>query len=123
MFKYELSDLKTKAERLASAVVPPYVILLQGDLGSGKTTYAQFFLAQILINKDKTVISPTFTIINTYDTIKGTVWHADLYRLKNEAELFELGLIEFAHVGITLIEWSNIIEPYVADVPKTIIEL
>lgn len=123
MFKYELPELKAKAERLATAITAPHAILLRGDLGAGKTTFTQFFLKSILVDKNQSVSSPTFTIINTYKTIKGKVWHADLYRLKSEAELFELGLIEFAHMGITLIEWSDIIEPYIADIPKTIIEL
>ncbi len=123
MYKYTLSDLQHKAKTLSSIVIAPHVIILEGDLGAGKTTFAQYFLKSILVNAEQTIISPTFTLVNVYNTTKGIVWHADLYRLRNEAELFELGLIEFAHNGITLIEWADYILPYINKVPKTVISL
>ena len=123
MFRYKLSQLKSIAGSLSTTIKPPYSVILQGNLGAGKTTFAKFFLQPILLKKNQTVVSPTFTIINTYETTKGVVWHADLYRLNDESELIELGLIEFAHGGITIIEWADIIEPYITDVPKTVIEL
>lgn len=123
MYKYTLNELKSKAETLASNVLAPHAIILEGNLGAGKTTFAQYFLKPILINANQSIVSPTFTLVNIYDTTKGIIWHADLYRLKNESELFELGLIEFVHSGITLIEWADYIKPYIEAVPKTIIKL
>lgn len=123
MYKYTLSDLKYKAEKLSYQVSAPHAIILSGSLGSGKTTFAQYFLKPILINPNQSITSPTFNIINVYDTTKGVVWHADLYRLKNEVEVFELGLIEFAHNGIVLIEWADCILPYLNNISQTVIRL
>ncbi len=113
------------AEDLASNIKPPYTILLQGNLGVGKTTFSQFFLKSILINKNQVITSPTFNIINVYDTIKGSVWHVDLYRLESKEEIFNLGLLEFIRIGITLIEWPHIIYNYIikSTTPYKIIEL
>ena len=123
MYKYDLLELKKKAENLVRIITAPHSILLHGNLGAGKTAFAQFFLKPILVDNNQTIASPTFTVINTYETIKGSVWHADLYRLKSERELLELGLIEFMQVGIALVEWSELIEPYIQHLPKTVIEL
>lgn len=125
MYKYDIIKLKQIAEELASSINPPYIILLQGKLGAGKTTFSQFFLKSILINKHQVITSPTFNIINVYETIKGTVWHVDLYRLENKDEVFNLGLLEFIHTGIALIEWPEIIYDYVinSNVPYKVIQL
>ena len=97
------------AEDLANSINPPCTILLKGNLGAGKTTFSQFFLKQILISKNQIITSPTFNIINVYNTIKGVVWHVDLYRLESKEEVFNLGLFEFMQNGIALIEWPNLI--------------
>lgn len=109
MYKYTLHELKYMAEDLANSINLPYTILLKGNLGAGKTTFSQFFLKQILMNKNQIITSPTFNIINVYNTIKGVVWHVDLYRLESKEEVFNLGLLEFMQNGIALIEWPNLI--------------
>lgn len=125
MYKYDINKLKKVAEELASNINPPYTILLQGNLGVGKTTFSQFFIQSILINKQQVITSPTFNIINVYETIKGTLWHVDLYRLENKEEIFNLGLLEFIHTGIALIEWPEMICEYVtnSNIPYKIIQL
>lgn len=125
MYKYDINKLKQIAEELANNINPPYTILLQGNLGVGKTTFSQFFLQSILINKQQVITSPTFNIINVYETIKGAVWHIDLYRLENKEEIFNLGLLEFIHIGIALIEWPEMIYNYVinSNIPYKIIHL
>jgi tRNA threonylcarbamoyladenosine biosynthesis protein TsaE len=125
MYKYDINKLKQMAEELANNVNPPYTILLQGNLGVGKTTFSQFFLQHILINKQQVITSPTFNIINVYETIKGTIWHVDLYRLENKEEIFNLGLLEFIYNGIALIEWPEIIYDYVinSNIPYKVIQL
>ena len=125
VYKYNLSVLKQMANDLANNITPPYTILLQGNLGVGKTAFSQFFLQSILINKNQVITSPTFNIINVYDTIKGTVWHVDLYRLENKEEIFNLGLLEFINSGIALIEWPEMIYDYVinSNIPYKIINL
>ena len=125
MYKYDINKLKQMAEELANNVNPPYTILLQGNLGVGKTTFSQFFLQHILINKQQVITSPTFNIINVYETIKGTIWHVDLYRLENKEEIFNLRLLEFIYNGIALIEWPEIIYDYVinSNIPYKVIQL
>lgn len=125
MYKYNINALQQMATDLANSINPPYTILLQGNLGAGKTTFSQFFLQSILMNKNQSVTSPTFNIISTYDTVKGEVWHVDLYRINNQEEIINLGLMEFIYTGIALIEWPNLIYDYVinSNVPYKIIEL
>ena len=119
--KYSLNELQKIAEELAQRVVDPHVILLTGNLGAGKTTFTKFFIKSISDNI--TVTSPTFNIINTYETRKGIIWHADLYRLNNINELEPLGLLDFIYSCISIIEWPNIIKPYLKDINITEINL
>ena len=117
MYKYSLNELQYRAESLAHDICSPFVVLLQGDLGAGKTTFSQFFLRSILIDKSQSISSPTFNIVNIYDTTKGIVWHVDLYRIETVEEVFNLGLLEFIHQGIAIIEWPELILGYLKDVP------
>ena len=102
------SEQHTKglAESLAKTAKKGDVFLLSGDLGMGKTTFARFFIRE-LMEDDTVVTSPTFTLIQTYDAPQVRVYHADLYRLVSPEEVFELGLEEAFEKGITLIEWPE----------------
>jgi tRNA threonylcarbamoyladenosine biosynthesis protein TsaE len=84
------------------------VVLLYGDLGAGKTTFVRG-LVQGLCGADTNVVSPTFTLVQTYPTSKGTIYHYDLYRLEadDEAALAELGWEDGLLDGITLVEWPE----------------
>ena len=85
-------------------------ILLRGDLGAGKTTFARGFIQALQSTPDE-VVSPTFTLVQTYPARDGgMVWHFDLYRLKNAGEIEEIGLDEALNLGITLIEWPEMIQ-------------
>jgi tRNA threonylcarbamoyladenosine biosynthesis protein TsaE len=112
LFRYSIKKLQQLAEATAAKARVPSTILLYGDLGSGKTTFAQFFIKSLLINKAIKITSPTFNIIQIYETNKGNVWHADLYRLNTENDLMDLGLIEAINEFICLIEWPQLIKSY-----------
>ncbi|MDJ0950779.1 MAG: tRNA (adenosine(37)-N6)-threonylcarbamoyltransferase complex ATPase subunit type 1 TsaE [Alphaproteobacteria bacterium] len=86
------------------------VIGLAGELGTGKTTFARAFI-RALAGADEEVPSPTFTLLQTYDSRAGPIYHFDLYRLVAPDEAWELGIEEaFAH-GISLIEWPERLGP------------
>jgi tRNA threonylcarbamoyl adenosine modification protein YjeE len=90
--------------RLAAALVPGDCILLIGDLGAGKTTLARG-LINALAGEDIEVPSPTFTIVQGYDT-DPPILHFDLYRLKHPDEVWELGWEELDQ-SVSLIEWPD----------------
>ena len=78
--------------RALGAVLPrPVVITLEGDLGAGKTTLVRAICVGIGVPAIEAVTSPTFSIIQQYDAPRGPVVHADLYRLRSDAELALLG--------------------------------
>jgi tRNA threonylcarbamoyladenosine biosynthesis protein TsaE len=96
------------AEHLAEATEAGDALLLIGDLGAGKTTFARYFIRARGIEDD--VPSPTFSLVQAYDGPDGagpTIWHFDLYRLEGERDLLELGLEDALAGGITLIEWPD----------------
>jgi tRNA threonylcarbamoyladenosine biosynthesis protein TsaE len=82
-----------------------HVIALHGPLGAGKTTLARGFI-RALAGPDEEVVSPTFTLVQVYDT-PTPVWHFDLYRLDKPEDAFELGLEEALAAAITVIEWPE----------------
>jgi len=84
------------------------VILLKGDLGAGKTTWARGLICALL--GDVEVPSPTYTLLQTYDAPNFEVWHFDLYRLKLENDVWELGIEEALEDGVCLIEWPERID-------------
>jgi len=93
------------AARLAALAAPGDVIALKGELGAGKTTLARAFIRAR--GGDEIVPSPTFTLVQVYDLPAGSVWHFDLYRLRQPDEAWELGIEDAFRDGISLIEWPE----------------
>ncbi len=106
------NDTKKLAIELSSKINKGDIILLYGNLGIGKTYFTRC-LIKALTNETEIVPSPTFTIIQTYQTQKGELSHYDLYRIKDKEELIEIGLYESLKNNITIIEWPEIIEDYI----------
>ncbi len=103
-----LADLEATGrlgERLAALVVPGDVIALGGALGAGKTALARALIRAAGGGDD--VPSPTFTLVQTYATPRGTIWHFDLYRLEQPEEAYELAIEDAFMDGISLIEWPD----------------
>jgi tRNA threonylcarbamoyladenosine biosynthesis protein TsaE len=98
---------------LASTLAPLLragdVLLLTGDIGAGKTHFARC-LIRALQDTPEDVPSPTFTLVQVYDTRAGELWHADLYRLGTADECEELGLTEAFESAICLVEWPDRLE-------------
>lgn len=110
MKKTFVSNGPLETEELASALKENLqngdIILLKGEIGAGKSLFARS-LIQTAMDQVEEVPSPTFTIVQTYDTKLGSIWHADLYRLTDQSEIFELGLIDAFVSEIVIVEWPE----------------
>lgn len=86
------------------------MVLLEGNLGTGKTSFAQMLIREI-IGQNERVLSPTFSIAQYYDgsdsDIGIDIWHYDLYRIKCAEEVWHIGLDESLLNGISIIEWPE----------------
>jgi tRNA threonylcarbamoyl adenosine modification protein YjeE len=96
------------AEDVAAQLKPNSIICLRGNLGAGKTTFAKYLIKALGVEED--VTSPTFSIIHTYNSKLGEIWHCDLYRIESELDLQELGLDEAIGEKLLIIEWPEIAE-------------
>jgi tRNA threonylcarbamoyladenosine biosynthesis protein TsaE len=101
-----LQELLKFADKIADDLVLGDVVALYGDLGVGKTTFTRYLIAS-LVGYEQEVPSPTFTLVQSYDTPKGPLWHYDLYRIKDPEEVYELGFEESLVEGISVIEWPE----------------
>lgn len=102
------------ARSLANHLHPGDVILLSGGIGAGKTHFARS-LIHALQDPPEDVPSPTFTLVQVYDTPKGEVWHSDLYRLSDPDECVELGLTDAFETAICLVEWPDKLDDLTPD--------
>ena len=103
---YKLSEIE-KASNFVLKNVNCDVILITGEVGTGKTTLIKEYCK--LIGVEEIVNSPTYTLINEYQNKRGKIVHMDLYRVKDINEINELGLFEYLENNIVIIEWPEII--------------
>ncbi len=109
---------KDIAIKIAQILKPSDIISMNGDLGAGKTFFVRSVVQSFIASE--TVPSPTFTLVQIYETEKGSIWHFDLYRLKSGEEIYELGIEEAFIDGICFIEWSEKAKDYL---PKNMHEI
>lgn len=102
----DLAATESLAAALAALVRPGDAILLEGPLGAGKTAFARAFLRRLTGDPALEVPSPTFTLVQTYDSPRGPVHHFDLWRLDGPSAMAELGWDD-ACEDIVLVEWPD----------------
>ena len=100
-------DTKNFAKKLASFAKAKDIIVLTGDLGSGKTKFTEGFLS--FFGLEDEISSPTFTIVNEYCKNDINIYHFDVYRLEDSSEFYEIGGDEYFDNGICIIEWGELI--------------
>ena len=125
--KSDIIDLSSenKTQELANKILNRLktgnIVFLYGEMGVGKTTFVRYLINGFQKKnklKPSEVTSPTFNILNEYQVKKTKIKHYDLFRLKSEDEVKDLGLFEDSLNSITLIEWPEIIK----NKPKNLIE-
>ena len=103
---YSAQDTREAGRRMGQEAVPGLVVTLTGDLGTGKTVFAQGFAEGLGIRE--TVNSPTFTILQIYEEGRIPLYHFDVYRIEDAEEMVEVGLDEYLEGnGVCLIEWAG----------------
>lgn len=101
---FALESINQAAQEVCSLLKPGMPLLLYGEMGAGKTTLTKHIVAALGCCEE--VTSPTFTIMQSYETSLGALWHVDLYRL-DEHSTNELGLEELNSQAMMIIEWPE----------------
>lgn len=96
------------AKKFAETLSKKDIIVLNGELGAGKTKFTQGILEYFGLADE--ISSPTFTIVNEYQNEKITIFHFDVYRLKGADDFFDIGGEEYFEKGLCIIEWGDIIK-------------
>ncbi len=105
-----VDDTRALAAEIASLSAPGDLIVLAGDLGTGKTAFAQGFARGLGV--EEPVTSPAFILVRTYDGGRLPLVHLDVYRLETMQEMVDLGIAELLDDGgVTLIEWGDAVTP------------
>lgn len=112
------NETKNLAKKLASYLNIGDIIILTGELGSGKTKFTEGFLSYFGLENE--ISSPTFTIVNEYRNNKITIFHFDVYRLEDVDEFYAIGGEEYFNSGICIVEWGEFIKDAL---PKDYIEI
>lgn len=106
-------------EKVTEEILPQLehnILLLKGNLGAGKTTFTQFLIRKLGSTDEAT--SPTYTIVNQYNSPAGEIFHFDLYRLKNTGEVLDIGIDEYLdRAALCIIEWPDVYEAELEGIP------
>ena len=121
-FEHKLTSFSPEETELLGAALEPQlvagdVLLLKGDIGSGKSVLARAIIQSRMARSGQLedVPSPTFTLVQTYELADGAILHADLYRITQQAEVLELGLADLSNSSVLIVEWPEIMGDMFAD--------
>ena len=118
MLKYNLSQIDILSKKILSFLSKSDCIFLFGVLGSGKTTFVRSLIHQLQEKnkiKKTEVTSPTYNLLNEYEIQNLKIMHYDLYRLKNNKEINQLGIFQEDEKVISIIEWPEKIAKRIKD--------
>ncbi len=112
VFMENEADTHQLASSMAATIRPPLLILLMGDVGAGKTSWTRAFIRALAQDPALDVISPTFPLLQIYETQRGAIYHYDLYRLDEDSEqnlddIRELSWDDARSHGICIVEWPE----------------
>ncbi len=108
LISYSEEETKRLAKKVAEKLKKGNIVVLTGDLGSGKTKFTEGILTYFDLQEE--ISSPTFTIVNEYKKNDVNIFHFDVYRLEDVDEFLAIGGEEYFEKGICIIEWGEIIE-------------
>ena len=108
-----LEDTKNFSENFSKIINKGDIIFLYGEIGTGKTTFARFFINHLESEnkiKNSDILSPTFNIVYDYEVGDLKILHYDLYRLNNYKDILQLGIFEASRDHIIIVEWPELIK-------------
>lgn len=108
------NDLQKYMSAIVDFIAHDTILLLNGQMGAGKTTFTKYFCAYLGVND--LVNSPTFSIVNEYKLKTNAIYHFDFYRIKDETEALDIGVEDYFYSGnLCIIEWSERIPSLIPD--------
>ena len=115
----KFKEINTIAKKLSEYVSPGDVIVLIGDLGTGKTTFSKEFAMGLGVTEN--LKSPTFNYVLEYYSGRLPLYHFDVYRISDPQEVYEIGYEDYIHGdGVSIIEWGDLIK---SELPARYIEI
>ena len=108
-----IQDTKKFSKKISKILKSGDTIFLYGEIGAGKTTFTRFLINHLEVAnriKKSDILSPTFNIVYDYNIGKKQIHHYDLYRLKNNKDILELGMFDETEDSIKIIEWPELIQ-------------
>ena len=108
-----LKDTENLSKKFTKIIKSGDIIFLYGEIGTGKTTFVRFLINHLEVEnqtKKSDILSPTFNIVYDYQIGKTKIHHYDLYRLKSNKDILELGMFDNSKECIKIIEWPELIE-------------
>lgn len=108
---YSQADTEALAARLARSAKAGEIYCLYGTLGAGKSVFARAFIRTLIDDPRAEIPSPTFTLVQTYESSTAPVYHYDFYRIKGPEEVYELQWEDALNEGIVLAEWADRLGP------------